>query len=150
MIIVNDTILLITDQYTHTRYAWLFIYYSINVEGSLLKHGFYLEPDQEKLRSPSKVCSVLPQVFWLCFIDLTLTFADMLLSLSLCFLTVNYCFASRAKSCSECLQAGKGCAYCSDEVRAENSGSVTCVLRCAAGFIIQELSAAFPRLHHFL
>ncbi|KAI4796048.1 hypothetical protein KUCAC02_029477, partial [Chaenocephalus aceratus] len=24
----------------------------------------------------------------------------------------NYCFASRAKSCSQCLQAGKGCAYC--------------------------------------
>ncbi|KAM9837621.1 integrin beta-4 [Aulostomus maculatus] len=28
---------------------------------------------------------------------------------------VNYCFASRAKTCSECLQAGKGCAYCPDE-----------------------------------
>ncbi|KAI3365414.1 hypothetical protein L3Q82_010504, partial [Scortum barcoo] len=27
----------------------------------------------------------------------------------------NYCFASRAKTCSECLQAGKGCAYCPDE-----------------------------------
>ncbi|XP_029384113.1 integrin beta-4 isoform X2 [Echeneis naucrates] len=27
----------------------------------------------------------------------------------------NYCFAVRAKSCSECLQAGKGCAYCPDE-----------------------------------
>uniref|UniRef100_A0A665VCW3 Integrin beta n=1 Tax=Echeneis naucrates TaxID=173247 RepID=A0A665VCW3_ECHNA len=25
------------------------------------------------------------------------------------------CFAVRAKSCSECLQAGKGCAYCPDE-----------------------------------
>ncbi|XP_069012277.1 integrin beta-4 isoform X1 [Embiotoca jacksoni] len=27
----------------------------------------------------------------------------------------NYCFASRAKTCSECLQAGQGCAYCPDE-----------------------------------
>uniref|UniRef100_A0AAX7VMB4 Integrin beta n=1 Tax=Astatotilapia calliptera TaxID=8154 RepID=A0AAX7VMB4_ASTCA len=27
----------------------------------------------------------------------------------------NYCFASRASSCSECLQAGVGCAYCSEE-----------------------------------
>uniref|UniRef100_A0A3B4BB12 Integrin beta n=1 Tax=Periophthalmus magnuspinnatus TaxID=409849 RepID=A0A3B4BB12_9GOBI len=27
----------------------------------------------------------------------------------------NYCFAARAKSCSECLQAGVGCAYCPDE-----------------------------------
>ncbi|XP_030610581.1 integrin beta-4 isoform X2 [Archocentrus centrarchus] len=26
-----------------------------------------------------------------------------------------YCFASRAKTCSECLQAGVGCAYCSEE-----------------------------------
>uniref|UniRef100_A0AAQ6AEF6 Integrin beta n=1 Tax=Amphiprion ocellaris TaxID=80972 RepID=A0AAQ6AEF6_AMPOC len=32
---------------------------------------------------------------------------------------VNYCFASRAKTCSQCLQAGKGCAYCPDEVRAK-------------------------------
>lgn len=31
--------------------------------------------------------------------------------------TENYCFASRAKSCSVCLQSGKGCAYCPDEVR---------------------------------
>lgn len=36
----------------------------------------------------------------------------------------NYCFESRAKTCSECLQAGKGCAYCSEEVRAENSCSI--------------------------
>lgn len=31
--------------------------------------------------------------------------------------TVNYCFASRAGTCSECLQAGVGCAYCTEEVR---------------------------------
>uniref|UniRef100_A0A3Q1HQ35 Integrin beta n=1 Tax=Anabas testudineus TaxID=64144 RepID=A0A3Q1HQ35_ANATE len=35
--------------------------------------------------------------------------------LTCCYAEVNYCFASRAKSCSECLQAGKGCAYCPDE-----------------------------------
>uniref|UniRef100_A0AAX7UQZ6 Integrin beta n=1 Tax=Astatotilapia calliptera TaxID=8154 RepID=A0AAX7UQZ6_ASTCA len=34
--------------------------------------------------------------------------------------TENYCFASRASSCSECLQAGVGCAYCSEEVRVKN------------------------------
>ncbi|KAM6897814.1 integrin beta-4 [Xenentodon cancila] len=32
-----------------------------------------------------------------------------------CHAEANYCFASRAKSCSECLQVGKGCAYCPDE-----------------------------------
>uniref|UniRef100_A0A665VDN1 Integrin beta n=1 Tax=Echeneis naucrates TaxID=173247 RepID=A0A665VDN1_ECHNA len=32
------------------------------------------------------------------------------------------CFAVRAKSCSECLQAGKGCAYCPDEVRPQTAG----------------------------
>ncbi|XP_029312804.1 LOW QUALITY PROTEIN: integrin beta-4 [Cottoperca gobio] len=35
--------------------------------------------------------------------------------LTCCYAEVNYCFASRAKSCSECLQSGKGCAYCPDE-----------------------------------
>ncbi|KAF3704704.1 Integrin beta-4 Precursor [Channa argus] len=35
--------------------------------------------------------------------------------LSCCCAEVNYCFASRAKSCSECLQAGTGCAYCPEE-----------------------------------
>uniref|UniRef100_A0A671XFI0 Integrin beta n=1 Tax=Sparus aurata TaxID=8175 RepID=A0A671XFI0_SPAAU len=29
--------------------------------------------------------------------------------------TVNYCLASKAKTCSECLQTGIGCAYCPDE-----------------------------------
>lgn len=35
--------------------------------------------------------------------------------LTCCYAEVNYCFASRAKTCSECLQSGKGCAYCPDE-----------------------------------
>ncbi|XP_035516781.1 integrin beta-4 [Morone saxatilis] len=35
--------------------------------------------------------------------------------LTCCYAEVNYCFASRAKTCSECLQSGKDCAYCSDE-----------------------------------
>uniref|UniRef100_A0A3Q2Z848 Integrin beta n=1 Tax=Hippocampus comes TaxID=109280 RepID=A0A3Q2Z848_HIPCM len=29
--------------------------------------------------------------------------------------TANYCFATRSKTCSDCLQVGKGCAYCPDE-----------------------------------
>lgn len=33
--------------------------------------------------------------------------------------TVNYCLASKAKTCSECLQTGIGCAYCPDEVRVQ-------------------------------
>ncbi|KAG7236434.1 hypothetical protein INR49_000909 [Caranx melampygus] len=39
----------------------------------------------------------------------------LLVLLTYCHAEVNYCFAARAKSCSECLQAGKGCAYCPDE-----------------------------------
>ncbi|XP_026171140.1 integrin beta-4 isoform X2 [Mastacembelus armatus] len=35
--------------------------------------------------------------------------------LTCCYAEVNYCFASRSETCSECLQAGKGCAYCTDE-----------------------------------
>uniref|UniRef100_A0A1A8IJD6 Integrin beta n=2 Tax=Nothobranchius kuhntae TaxID=321403 RepID=A0A1A8IJD6_NOTKU len=35
--------------------------------------------------------------------------------LTCCYAEVNYCFASRAKSCSDCLQAGVGCAYCAEE-----------------------------------
>ncbi|KAL3046017.1 hypothetical protein OYC64_004096 [Pagothenia borchgrevinki] len=36
--------------------------------------------------------------------------------LACCYAEENYCFASRSKSCSQCLQAGKGCAYCPDEM----------------------------------
>ncbi|KAJ4940192.1 hypothetical protein JOQ06_026501 [Pogonophryne albipinna] len=36
--------------------------------------------------------------------------------LTCCYAEENYCFASRAKSCSQCLQAGMGCAYCPDEM----------------------------------
>ncbi|XP_071329314.1 integrin beta-4 isoform X2 [Trachinotus anak] len=39
----------------------------------------------------------------------------LLVLLTYCHAEVNYCFAVRAKTCSECLQAGKGCAYCPDE-----------------------------------
>ncbi|KAM9717001.1 integrin beta-4 isoform 2-T2 [Menidia menidia] len=35
--------------------------------------------------------------------------------LNFCYAEENYCFASRSKTCSECLQAGAGCAYCPDE-----------------------------------
>ncbi|XP_070707690.1 integrin beta-4 [Pempheris klunzingeri] len=37
------------------------------------------------------------------------------LLLTCCYAEVNYCLASRAKTCSECLQSGKGCVYCPDE-----------------------------------
>uniref|UniRef100_A0A4W5R2P2 Integrin beta n=1 Tax=Hucho hucho TaxID=62062 RepID=A0A4W5R2P2_9TELE len=30
---------------------------------------------------------------------------------------VNHCLATRPSTCSECIQSGKGCAYCPDEVR---------------------------------
>ncbi|XP_044035313.1 integrin beta-4 isoform X2 [Siniperca chuatsi] len=35
--------------------------------------------------------------------------------LTCCYAEENYCFASRAMTCSKCLQSGNGCAYCSDE-----------------------------------
>ncbi|XP_062234922.1 integrin beta-4 isoform X2 [Platichthys flesus] len=35
--------------------------------------------------------------------------------LTFCYAEVNYCFLARDKTCSECLQAGKDCAYCPDE-----------------------------------
>ncbi|KAM4525118.1 integrin beta-4 isoform 2-T3 [Odontesthes bonariensis] len=35
--------------------------------------------------------------------------------LTCCYAEENYCFASRSKTCSECVRAGKGCAYCPDE-----------------------------------
>ncbi|XP_037610809.1 integrin beta-4 isoform X2 [Sebastes umbrosus] len=35
--------------------------------------------------------------------------------LTCCYAEVNYCFASKAGTCSECLQSGIHCAYCSDE-----------------------------------
>uniref|UniRef100_A0A665VEH3 Integrin beta n=1 Tax=Echeneis naucrates TaxID=173247 RepID=A0A665VEH3_ECHNA len=41
------------------------------------------------------------------------------------------CFAVRAKSCSECLQAGKGCAYCPDEVRPQTAGRGLDSVNCA-------------------
>ncbi|XP_024120232.1 integrin beta-4 isoform X3 [Oryzias melastigma] len=40
----------------------------------------------------------------------------LLIRLTGCDAEENYCFASRASNCSQCLQAGKGCAYCSEEV----------------------------------
>ncbi|XP_041672161.1 integrin beta-4 isoform X2 [Cheilinus undulatus] len=35
--------------------------------------------------------------------------------LTCCYAEGNYCFAAKDKTCSECLQAGKGCAYCPEE-----------------------------------
>uniref|UniRef100_A0A3Q3GEB8 Integrin beta n=1 Tax=Labrus bergylta TaxID=56723 RepID=A0A3Q3GEB8_9LABR len=39
------------------------------------------------------------------------------LLLTCCYAEVNYCYASREKTCSECLQTSVDCAYCPDEVR---------------------------------
>ncbi|KAK2820914.1 hypothetical protein Q5P01_023873 [Channa striata] len=39
--------------------------------------------------------------------------------LTCCCAEENYCIASKAKTCSECLQVGKGCGYCSEEVKAD-------------------------------
>ncbi|XP_029691764.1 integrin beta-4 isoform X3 [Takifugu rubripes] len=50
---------------------------------------------------------------WKCHLSVGLGLLAILLSW--CHAEENYCFSSRAKSCSECLQAGKGCAYCSEE-----------------------------------
>uniref|UniRef100_A0A8C7KZZ1 Integrin beta n=1 Tax=Oncorhynchus kisutch TaxID=8019 RepID=A0A8C7KZZ1_ONCKI len=36
---------------------------------------------------------------------------------------VNHCLATRASTCSECIQSGKGCAYCPDEVRRNHYSS---------------------------
>uniref|UniRef100_A0A671XAZ9 Integrin beta n=1 Tax=Sparus aurata TaxID=8175 RepID=A0A671XAZ9_SPAAU len=43
--------------------------------------------------------------------------------------TVNYCLASKAKTCSECLQTGIGCAYCPDESPTNFSPSHPTILR---------------------
>uniref|UniRef100_A0A8C3AUJ0 Integrin beta n=1 Tax=Cyclopterus lumpus TaxID=8103 RepID=A0A8C3AUJ0_CYCLU len=41
--------------------------------------------------------------------------------LTCCDAEANHCFAARAKTCSECLQTEVGCAYCTNEVRAQNN-----------------------------
>lgn len=80
------------------------------------------------LKMFSDVCSVLLQLFQLCFPLNDWPFllipppAPPRWPHPTCPTpAVNYCFNSRAKSCSECLQAGKGCAYCPEEVRGQNS-----------------------------
>ncbi|XP_051926407.1 integrin beta-4 isoform X2 [Hippocampus zosterae] len=39
----------------------------------------------------------------------------LLILMSCSYTEANYCFATRSKTCSDCLQVGKGCAYCPDE-----------------------------------
>lgn len=34
----------------------------------------------------------------------------------MCFI-VNHCTAARSQTCSDCIQIGSGCSYCSDQVR---------------------------------
>lgn len=64
---------------------------------------------------------LLPTVWDVCFVFLFFPNTDLPLVFFILThnkpSTENYCFASRAKSCSKCLQSGIGCAYCPDEVR---------------------------------
>ncbi|CAL9708839.1 unnamed protein product [Knipowitschia caucasica] len=57
---------------------------------------------------------------------------------------VNYCFSARAQSCSECLQAGVGCAYCSDETylgpRCDTYKNIL-AQGCTAAAVIKESSS---------
>ncbi|KAK7918950.1 hypothetical protein WMY93_010234 [Mugilogobius chulae] len=56
----------------------------------------------------------------------------------------NYCFAARAKSCSECLQAGVGCAYCPEETfNGPRCDLLKNILAhgCAAASVISEKSS---------
>lgn len=75
------------------------------------------------LMSVQYYCSYSRYVFWdwFAFPSDTPSCPILLNPPNLPYPTENYCFNSRAKSCSECLQAGKGCAYCPEEVRAKNS-----------------------------
>ncbi|XP_061823187.1 integrin beta-4 isoform X2 [Nerophis lumbriciformis] len=48
-------------------------------------------------------------------LNLSVSLWLLLMLMTFSYTDANYCFASRSKTCSECLQAGKGCAYCPDE-----------------------------------
>ncbi|XP_035001498.1 integrin beta-4 isoform X1 [Hippoglossus stenolepis] len=50
---------------------------------------------------------------WVLYLSVGLGLLAILLTS--CYAEENYCFKARDKSCSECLQAGKDCAYCPDE-----------------------------------
>ncbi|KAM7382127.1 hypothetical protein PAMA_012816 [Pampus argenteus] len=78
-------------------------------------------------------------------LQLSVGFGLLAVLLTCCYAEVkNYCFESRTKSCSECLQAGVGCAYCPDE----NFNGPRCDLYanilahgCSAGAILTAKSA---------
>uniref|UniRef100_A0A3P9P985 Integrin beta-4-like n=1 Tax=Poecilia reticulata TaxID=8081 RepID=A0A3P9P985_POERE len=63
----------------------------------------------------------------------------MLHELNFLFQTVNSCLAARSGTCSDCLQAGVGCAYCSEEVRKRKL--MVCVLPVAT--VVQEISSDY-------
>ncbi|XP_068614260.1 integrin beta-4-like [Brachionichthys hirsutus] len=48
-------------------------------------------------------------------LHLSLGIGLLAILLACCYAEVNYCFASRASTCSKCLQSGKDCAYCPEE-----------------------------------
>ncbi|RVE59233.1 hypothetical protein OJAV_G00186270 [Oryzias javanicus] len=63
-----------------------------------------------------RFCSVSREAMAGWMLRLSAAVCLLLIRLNGCDAEENYCFASRASNCSQCLQTGKGCAYCSDEV----------------------------------
>lgn len=103
-----------------------FVYVSIAIMEPLLSALVSFKTLLVEIRC-AKVCLVLPQVFQLCFMGLSHTSLWLWLFLTLSppdlpllspSPTANYCFDARDESCSVCLQSGKDCAYCFEEVRA--------------------------------
>uniref|UniRef100_A0A8C3ATK8 Integrin beta n=1 Tax=Cyclopterus lumpus TaxID=8103 RepID=A0A8C3ATK8_CYCLU len=60
--------------------------------------------------------------------------------------TANHCFAARAKTCSECLQTEVGCAYCTNEVRAQNNSfSVIFKAQNSSSFCIKQTGLLYKQ-----
>uniref|UniRef100_A0A8C3AUV6 Integrin beta n=1 Tax=Cyclopterus lumpus TaxID=8103 RepID=A0A8C3AUV6_CYCLU len=61
--------------------------------------------------------------------------------------TANHCFAARAKTCSECLQTEVGCAYCTNEVRAQNNSfSVIFKAQNSSSFCIKQTGLLYSQV----
>uniref|UniRef100_A0A8C3APD8 Integrin beta n=1 Tax=Cyclopterus lumpus TaxID=8103 RepID=A0A8C3APD8_CYCLU len=62
--------------------------------------------------------------------------------------TANHCFAARAKTCSECLQTEVGCAYCTNEVRAQNNSfSVIFKAQNSSSFCIKQTGLLYQAIN---
>lgn len=107
-------------------WRWVIIAYILKIwVFEAWNEGVHCWLGKSALKMSSGICSVLLELFSLCFPGIHLPFSSdsppRWPHPTCPTPTANYCFNSRAKSCSECLQAGKGCAYCREEVRGENS-----------------------------